>query len=316
VAIALCARNGRACAPFRKDVVKTVDTERMKKKAVNVWEVQEAMALDDLKDNFRDALRSGFLTDVQSYDIRDNPDYFYAFGEAHPGRTYKDWFPPDPGPKERTIDPALLPLNEPNTESSVLQKVSMISSHKSLLDMMPTEATRAAQYGTGLREDEAVILKPRKFPLIGEGRLSLLWKNANRVVAPEVAAPPGVGKEEPLPPPRSKKDLGASVVAGGSGDGIFSVSGRSGKRAVGVLWPRDMRRPTPAEKVAEAAAAAAAAAALEKERAEGGGGGGGGTVGTGGAAGSQAGKEGTNSKGKKKTTVAFTEPERVSTNVV
>jgi hypothetical protein len=98
VAIALCARNGRACAPFRKDVVKTVDTEKMKKKAVNVWEVQEAMALDDLKDNFRDALRSGFLTDVQSYDIRDNPDYFYACGEAHPGRTYKDWFPPDPCP--------------------------------------------------------------------------------------------------------------------------------------------------------------------------------------------------------------------------
>jgi hypothetical protein len=310
VSAALCTRNGRVCAPFRKHKAVTVDTDAMRKKAATVWEVQEAVALDDLKDNFRDALRSGFLTDVQSYDIRDNPDYFYAFGESHPLRTYKDWFPPDPGPKERFFDPKLLPPREPNTESLVLEQAHLISSYKSFASLVPTEATRLSQYGYGLKDDEAVILKPKRFPQIGEGRMSMLWKPADRGVAPQVEAPPEAGarKDPPPPPPRTKADTGARATTSHATDSV--VVSRTGHRTAGMLKPKQNRvlnlaaaasaaagAVTGAVAVVAPAAAAAAAAAP------------GHPTGTDGAAAGATVGGTTNTRGKRNT-VAFTEPDR------
>jgi hypothetical protein len=306
VAFALCSRNGRVCAPFRKAAVNVVDTEKLKKKAVNVWEVQEAMALDDIKDNFRDALRSGFLTDVQTYDIRDNPDYFYAFGESHPARTYKDWFPPDPGPPERVLDPKSLPPNEPNTETLVMELAHTNSSFAAFNARVPTEAVRNSHYGYGLKDDEAVILKPKKFPQLGEGRLSMLWKPASRVVAPDFSAPPHVGaNKDPPPPHRTKADTGARAVTSETDGGL--VVSRTGKRASGVLKARLEKTLNLKDMAASASAAA--------------GGGGGGTTAhrgkddsTAGAGGGKAATGASTTKGKKNATVDFTEPERTTTN--
>ena len=153
--------------------------------AVNFWAIEEADALSSLRDNYRDALRTNFLTDIRSYDIHDNPEYLFAFGQPPQQRAYVDWAAPDPGPPERTLT---LPPKEHKTESAVLKHAFEINSLKTLEAMVPNEATRIALYGGGLMDNEAKITKPSRTGVVGEGRTGLVMgKKAERIHAPELA---------------------------------------------------------------------------------------------------------------------------------
>ena len=132
------------------------------KQEPDVYVVEESMALERLRLSYRDALRSNFLSDVPSYDIRDNPAYFAAFGLAARPLKFTEYVAPDPGPPriERTL--ANLAPGEPNSENSALVDTTR-RNHINLVEKMaPTQAQRSAVYGPGLDDEEAVIRAPKR----------------------------------------------------------------------------------------------------------------------------------------------------------
>ena len=152
--------------------------------ARTVLEIEESAALDRLKASFRDAARVGFLSDVPSYDVRDNPAYFFAFGEPRPRAPPTEAVPPDPGLPERAL---ALPESVLNTDGDVMHDVATLNSQDTLhAQMLDAAANRAKVWGTDLTLAQAVVLGPREKPVFFEGRVGVVFKPVDRVHVQEV----------------------------------------------------------------------------------------------------------------------------------
>jgi hypothetical protein len=207
--IVTCLSDTRICGSSRLHAILIVPPK--KEADLTVFETQEARARDHLRQNYRDAFRTQFILDIPSFDIADNPAYFSAFGEIRASRKYVDYVEPDPGLPERVIpsftqDPewesrpftrkltqeeklihekgmAAAAKKPSIVESSVLRQTFKANSFSNVMQFVPQESDRIALYGAGggLKSTEAVILKPKKVPDIGEGRHGLLFKRLSRI---------------------------------------------------------------------------------------------------------------------------------------
>jgi len=177
IARAACWTSTRVC--FSAWLHKALTAVPPAAQQLTQWETEESAALDHLRASYRDALRVGILLDIPSYDIRENPEFFAAFGVVVSTRKVVDYVAPDPGPGERVVTG--LPDGDPATDSAALAHAREINSYDTLLKMVPSNAVRTALYGNSLGEDEAVIVKPKAQPIIGEGRSGFVFKRMARV---------------------------------------------------------------------------------------------------------------------------------------
>ena len=148
-------------------------------KVLTLHEAEDAQALDHLRENFKDAQRHQFLLDSPSYDVRDNADFAASFGARTNPKVYQDQVEPPvipPGYRMHAVGE-----NDPECEGDLLSFLSAENSYVHVDSMTPSVAARSALYGDDLDDEDAVIVRPRKKPVTGEGRSGFAFMKSSRV---------------------------------------------------------------------------------------------------------------------------------------
>lgn len=173
----LCWKETTVC--FSKHLFKWLMPPALRAKVLTIREAEEALALDHLRENYKDAQRRSFLLDAPSYDVRENVDFASSFGTRMTPRVYEDEITPLPLPPGYQMEP--VGEFDPVNEAALLSFVTASNSLSLVKSLVPSETVRANMYGTNLEDTEAVIVNPRIKPAVGEGRIGFAFMRSSRV---------------------------------------------------------------------------------------------------------------------------------------